>query len=271
MESSRLKRIFEVLEQVAARGPQSLSQISNRISVPTSSMHDLLKAMVRAGMLQASGKDYDLGPLSYRLAFDVQERFSIINVATPELERLAQQVGFDVYLAVQSGSHVMYAARFRGNQEIKVVIPLGQTLYRHATAAGKIFAAFDPELRKLVLSSPRKKVTSRTITDAKALERELNLIKSRRISISNEEAYEGIIGICTPITGIDGRIIAAAHISGFKGRLDSARMKKVCTELGKSTLRIEEALASGFNLNKNVRNENRATRKISKASNGRSS
>ncbi|MBI3428513.1 MAG: IclR family transcriptional regulator [Actinobacteria bacterium] len=271
MESARLKRIFEVLEQVADRGPQSLSQISNRAGIPTSSTHDLLKAMARAGILQVSGKDYDLGPITYRLAFDVQDRFSIINVATPELERLAQLVGFDVYLAVQSGSHVMYAARFRGNEEIKVVIPLGQTLYRHSTAAGKIFVAFDPELRKLVLSSPRKRVTPRTITDAKALERELNRIKSRRISISNEESFEGIIGIATPIAGSDGRIVAAAHISAFKGSLDSARMKKVCSELGKATLRIEESLATGFNFNKSMKGETRNNRKIVMPSNGRNS
>ena len=72
MESERLKRIFEVLEHVASRGPQSLSQISNRVAIPTSSTHDLLKAMTRAGILQAHGKEYDLGPATYRLAFDGQ-------------------------------------------------------------------------------------------------------------------------------------------------------------------------------------------------------
>ena len=265
MESERLKRIFEVLEQVAARGPQSLSQISNRVSIPTSSTHDLLKAMARAGILQAHGKEYDLGPMTYRLAFDVQDRFSIINIATPELEKLAQLVGFDVYLAVQSGAHVMYAARFRGNEGIKVMIPLGQSLYGHATAAGKIFAAFDSELQKTILAGSRKKITPKTITDPKALEREFMRIKSRRISISNEESFEGIIGISTPITGIDGRIIAATHISAFKGKLDSVRMKKLCAELGKSTLRIEEVIAGGPNMKQFNKVEVQPTTKTSKS------
>lgn len=271
MESERLKRIFEVLEQVAARGPQSLSQISNRVSIPTSSTHDLLKAMTRAGILQVHGKEYDLGPVTYRLAFDVQDRFSIINIATPELEKLAQLVGFDVYLAVQSGVHVMYAARFRGNEGIKVMIPLGKSLYGHATAAGKIFAAFDPELQKIILSGPRKKITPKTITDQKALEREFIRIKSRRISISNEESFEGIIGIATPITGIDGRVIAAAHISAFKGKLDSARMKKLCTELGKATLRIEESIEVGPNINQITKSETPPAKKTANTQRRKSS
>jgi IclR family acetate operon transcriptional repressor len=264
MESERLKRIFEVLEHVASRGPQSLSQISNRVAIPTSSTYDLLKAMTRAGILQAHGKEYDLGPATYRLAFDVQDRFSIINIAAQELEKLAQLVGFDVYLAVQSGAHVMYAARFRGNERIKVMIPLGQSLYGHATAAGKIFAAFDPELQKTILNGALKKITPKTITDPKALEREFMRIKSRRISISNEESIEGIIGISTPITGIDGRVIAATHISAFKGKLDSVRMKKLCSELGKATLQIEESIAAGPQITQFTKSEPSSTKKTSK-------
>ena len=245
MESERLKRIFAVLEQVAARGPQSLSQISNRVSIPTSSTHDLLKAMTQAGILQEHGKEYDLGPMTYRLAFDVQDRFSIISIATGELEKLAHLVGFDVYIAVQSGVHIMYAARFRGNEGIKVMIPLGQSLYVHATAAGKIFGAYNLELQKTVLSGRLKKITPKTITDPRALEREFMRIKKHRISISNEESFEGIIGISTPIIGSDGRIIAATHISAFKSSLDSVRMKQLCAELGKATLRIEKLIAEG--------------------------
>lgn len=264
MESERLKRIFEVLEYLVANGPRSLSQISNRVSIPISSTHDLLKGMTKARLLQASGKDYDLGPVAYRLAFDVQDCFSIIKVATPELEKLAQLVGFDVYLAVQSGIHVMYAARFKGNESIKIMIPLGQSLYAHATAAGKIFAAFDPELQKTILNGSRKKITPKTITDSKALEREFLRIKTRRISISNEESLEGIIGISTPITGADGRIVAATHISAFKGNLDSVAMKKLCSELGKATIRIEKLFSAGPQGSEFPKSQTRPIKKTSK-------
>jgi DNA-binding IclR family transcriptional regulator len=245
MEPVRFTRIFEVLELIVERGPQSLSQISNRVKIPTSSTHDLLKAMTLAGMLQVAGKDYELGPTTYRLAFDIQDSFSIINIATPELEKLARQVGFDVYLAVQSGLYVMYAARFRGNEGIKVMIPLGQSLYCHATAAGKTFAAFDPMLQKSILSGPLKKITPKTIIDTKSLEREFNRIKAHKISISNEESFTGIIGISTPITDAAGRIVAATHVSAFKDKLSSARMKELCAELAIATKQIEVLIEAG--------------------------
>ena len=244
METVRFKRIIDVLEQIVERGPQSLSQISNRVSIPTSSTHDLLKAMTLAGMLQMSGKDYELGPSTYRLAFDIQDSFSITNIATSELDKLAHRVGFDVYLAVRSGIHVMYAARFRGNEGLKVTIPLGQSLYCHATAVGKTFAAFDPMLQKSVLAGPLKKITPKTIIDPKALEREFNRIKTHKICISNEESLTGIIGISLPIMSADGRILAASHVSAFKDKMSNSLMKELCFELNEATKQIELLIAS---------------------------
>ena len=245
MESIRFRRIFGVIALIVERGPQSLSQISNRISIPTSSTHDLLKAMSLAGILRASGKDYELGPMTYKMAFDIQGSFSIVNVASPELEKLAEQIGFDVYLAVQSGLHVMYAARFRGKEGAKILFPLGNTLYRHATAAGKTFAAFDPIIQKSVLSSPLKKLTPKTIVDPKCLEIEFTRIKKHRISVSNEESFTGIMGLSTPIIGADGRIVAATHISAFKVELNSVRIKELCAVLAVATKKIEGLIEAG--------------------------
>lgn len=243
MDSERLARMFEVLQDISARGPRTLTQIAKDLSIPTSSAHDLLKAMAQANILQNSGRGYDLGQRTYRLAFDVQDRFEIINLAGPLMENLAELVGFDVYLAVRTGHQVMYAAKFHGRSEVKVEIPLGRPLYRHATSAGKLFAAFDADIRQSVLDNPKVQLTARTLTDNAMLMRDLSNIRKKSLSFSNEEAVEGIIGIATPIMNSDGRIIAAAHISALKGALEPERMNLVCAELGKTTSHIQSLLA----------------------------
>lgn len=243
MESDRLKRIFEVLEFLTVHGPQTLTQVSSALSLPVSSTHDLLKAMSRAGMAESTQGGYDIGPAAIMLSFKVQERFDITNVAALELEGLVERVGFDVYLAINTGNQIMYVARFRGRQGINIDIPLGLPLYRHATAVGKLFTAFDREIRQEVLSSPLKRLTPLTCTTVEALTRDLDWIRSHNLSVSREEAVTGIIGVATPIHNPAGKIIGAAHISALKSSLGNGRLEEVSKELQAASAAIELRLA----------------------------
>lgn len=245
MESGRLKRIMNVLESLAVNGPQTVTEVSSTLSLPVSSTHDLLKAMVKAGMASLTESGYVIGPGTARLALRVQEQFSIVNVAAPELEKLVERVGFDIYLAVPTGTQVMYAARFRGRQGINIDIPLGRPLYRHATAVGKLFAAYDREIHQALLAAPRAILTSRTRTDPQEIARDLAGIRERGVSISREEAVIGIVGIAVPIRNPGGRIVGAAHISALKGSLAGRRLNEVCSELQKTAAVIEQRLAGG--------------------------
>lgn len=243
LESDRLKRIFEVLEFLTVHGPQTLTQVSSALSLPVSSTHDLLKAMSKAGMAESTQGGYDIGPASVKLSFKVQERFDITNVAAPELEKLVERIGFDVYLAIRTRNQIMYAARFRGRQGLNIDIPLGLPLYRHATAVGKLFAAFDREIRQEVLSSPLKSLTPLTCTTVEALTRDLEWIRSNNLSVSREEAVTGIVGVATPIRNPAGRIVGAAHISALKNSLGNGRLEEVSKELQAASAAIELRLA----------------------------
>jgi DNA-binding IclR family transcriptional regulator len=184
MQSQRLKRIFDVLARLAVGGPQTVTEVSHSLSLPVSSTHDLLKAMVQGGMVSSTSDGYDLGPATARLSFKVQDRLNIVNVASPELEKLLDKIGFDTYLAVRTGNDVIYAIRLRGRQRINVDIPLGLPLYRHATAAGKMFAAFNREIRQELMNGPLPRLTPQTRVDRQSLMRELEWIKAQGISIS---------------------------------------------------------------------------------------
>ncbi|PJJ61509.1 DNA-binding IclR family transcriptional regulator [Compostimonas suwonensis] len=241
MESDRLKRITDVLGLLAVSGPKTVTEISSILALPVSSTHDLLTAMARGGVATVTSRGYDVGPVAARLAFKIWQRMDVAKVATPELERLVRRVGFDVYLAVQTGNEVIYASRFRGRQGVNIDIPLGLPLYRHATAAGKLFAAYSKEIRKEVINSELPKLTPRTRTDKAALNKEFDAILGRGLSISREEAVTGIIGLAAPILR-DEHIIGAAHISVLRSRLDDEGLREVGGELIATVAAIEERL-----------------------------
>ena len=250
MEHDRLKRVLGVLEFLTTDGPKTVTQVSKELDLPMSSTHDLFKAMVIAGMLQSTKRGYDVGPSTVKLTYQVQNRFHRTNVAAPELKRLVERVGFDVYLAVRTGNQVSYCAHFRGRRGVNVGIELGLPLFRHATAAGKLYAALDREIRHEVLAGPLPRLTSRTRTDPQVLARDFRSIAQTGIIISNEEAVSGIIGMATPIRLTDGEIFAVAHISAPAsslqyGSFETGRLEMVCRELLASSTAIEEILVSG--------------------------
>jgi DNA-binding IclR family transcriptional regulator len=241
--AARLRRAIDVMGLITRDGPQTVTQVSNALNLPMSSTHDLFKAMVIAGLLEEMEHGYDIGATAVRLSFKIQKRFDLAKIAAPELQRLVNKVGFDVYLAIRTGNQVSYGARFRGRSGINIDVPLGLPLYRHATAAGKLFAAYDREIRREVLSGALPKLTERTRTDIGVLEREFASIKSRGLSVTNEEAISGIIGIATPIRLGNETLIGAVHLSAPASSLADGRFEQVCLDLQEAALSIERFLA----------------------------
>jgi DNA-binding IclR family transcriptional regulator len=152
------------------------------------------------------------------------------SAARRHLEKLAQTVGNDVYLAVKSGNRVVYVDRFVGSQPVTVNIRLGESLALHSTAVGKLFAAYVPELQRRVLSRPLQRSTAHTITDPAELTRELDKIREEGFAVSQEESFDGICGMAVPVYDDAGQLLAAIHVSALAAGLTEARVKTVIEE-----------------------------------------
>lgn len=243
MDDSRLRRVFDILSYLTLSGPATVTQISSGLNVPLSSTHDLVKGLVKIGALESTAHGYVVGPTILRLSFQMRDRFDIAAIASSEMERLVERIGFDTYLATRTGTKVLYTARFPGRRSINIDIPLGRPLYLHATAVGKLFAAYDQDIYRAVLNSPRKPLTSRTKTSHEQLKRNFASIRSRGVSITRGEAVPAIIGVAAPIRGPDGSMIAAAHVSALQSEVSADRLKELCVELKKTATAIECAAA----------------------------
>ena len=125
------------------------------------------------------------------------------------------------------GKRVMYADRCLGTQRISLDIRLGEPLFLHSTATGKLFAAFDARLGAQALAGALPKMTPTTITDPKELEREFKRIRSAGFARSAEESVEGIVGYAVPIMDATGTIAAAIHASVLGKRATRAHERKL--------------------------------------------
>lgn len=224
MSPERYLRTFHILKLLAERGsPLRLTEIRQALDLPVSSLHNILQTMVSAEVVTVDGElRYALGPRTMSLALRAVQSLDLRAVARRPLQDLAREIGDDVYLGLRVGRRVIYVDRVLGTQRISLDIRLGEQLMLHATATGKLFAAFDEQLAAPVLAGKLLKLTANTITDPQQLQKEFGRIRAAGWSRSAQEALEGVVGYAVPIRGAGGSVVAAVHVSVLATRATRA-------------------------------------------------
>ncbi len=240
----RLSRLFDVLELlVTHQQGMSVTEISKRLGLPISSAHNLLQRLVAADVVVVSdGPRYSVGTRLVRLGIRTVDGLEIGTVARRHLQELARSVGDDVYLAVRLGNRVVYIERIQGTRSVTVDIRLGQALFLHATAVGKLFAAHYPQLEKRMLTGALPQLTPATITDPDALRAELAAIRGDQYALSLEESIVGVVGLATPVMNANDEMTAALHISALRAHMDDARMESALEAARTTSKAIERDL-----------------------------
>ncbi|MFB9075380.1 IclR family transcriptional regulator [Citricoccus parietis] len=220
-----------------------LTELSQAVNAPVSSMHNLLQTMLAAELITATEDlRYMVGPRAITVSIKVMNSLEIRTVGRRHLELLAKTLGNDVYLAVRVGNRIVYVERFRGSQPVSVNIRIGDSLALHATAAGKLYAAYDDDLRERAMGRVQMQLTPSTITDPAELSAELDRIRQQELSLSREEGAPGIFGLAVPVHDAEGGIMAAIHVSALSAGLDADREAELIKSTQQSAMNIESDL-----------------------------
>lgn len=244
MSPDRYLRSFDVLNLlVQHKDGLRLTEIKDALKLPVSSVHNMLRTMVSAEVATVTEDlRYSVGPRAVALALRTLNSLDIRTIGRRHLQDLAKTIGDDVYLALRVGRRVMYADRCLGTQRISLDIRLGEPLYLHSTATGKLYAANDAKLAAHTLAGALPKLTSATITDPKALEREYAHIRAAGYAKSMEESVEGIVGYAIPVHDASGELAAAIHASVLGKRASKAHERKLLGAARDCAAQIERQL-----------------------------
>lgn len=226
LSGDRVARLFDVLELlVTHQSGMTVTEISKRLQLPISSAHNLLQRLVAADVVVVSdGLRYSVGTRLVRLAIRTVDGLEVSAVARRHLRELARTINADVYLAVRLGTRVVYVERYPSSRSVAVDIRLGQELFLHATAVGKLFSAYHPTLEKKLLSVSRPKLTKHTLTTQKELLAELDRIRKDGWAASREEAILGVVGLAVPVMDSNDELVAAIHVSALRAQMDDEQL-----------------------------------------------
>ncbi|MFJ4689397.1 IclR family transcriptional regulator [Streptomyces sp. NPDC088789] len=239
-------RAISVLEILAQRGEAGVSEVAGEIEVHKSTAFRLLGALEARGLVEQAGErgKYRLGFGIVRLAGAVTRRIDITQQGRPVCERLAEELGETVNIAVMQEQYAINLYQVRGPGAITAHNWVGQLTPLHATSSGKILLAYLPskERAALLSSAGMKKVTPRTITARTKLEKNLAEARERGYAFTLEELEVGLHAMAAPVRNRDGNAIAALSASGPGYRLTEERLHELSPVLLKGAQEISHRM-----------------------------
>jgi DNA-binding IclR family transcriptional regulator len=198
-----------------------VAEIARALGVHKSTASRLAAALERAGFLARAGKRYRLGVEVIRLGTIALRSFDLVATMQPGMEKVSQQTGETVNLAVPDGADVLNVAEVPSTYILSCSGGwIGRRTKPHAVANGKVLLAYGALPRPGALEP----YTARTITSLGALDAELAMVRGDGYAKAVAELEEGLVAVAAPVFDPAGACVAALSISGPEFRMRPATL-----------------------------------------------
>lgn len=246
-------KALAILDLFAGNGREmSLAEIAKATGLAKSTLHDLLATLKEYRYVEqdcSEGK-YRLGIRLFELGNVVANTWDVRKIAAPVIERLVDEFGETVHLAVLDQDRVLYIDKHDSRRSIRIVSQVGSRLPAHCSGVGKVLLAALPtsEVRRIAASRGLPSYTKNTITRLQQLEAELERIRQQGYSVDNEEIMDGLLCVAAPVRDHKGKVCAGISISGPVARLAAERFDQAVGLITETAAEISSGL--GFRASK---------------------
>jgi IclR family transcriptional regulator, acetate operon repressor len=195
-------RAIGILQAIAqSESGLTTREISERVGIGRQATYHLLHTLTSTGMVRRNDRNrYLLGFRVGTLAEGFNRQLAPSEHLAPIARSLAQATGETSYASGWWSGEIMAFTVVRGSNPVQVEVPQGYVGNAHARASGKLLLAIaTPTVRDAYLSVHKLKgLTPNTITSRRALDRELEEIRTRGYAVDDEEFAPGLCCLAVP-------------------------------------------------------------------------
>jgi DNA-binding IclR family transcriptional regulator len=227
---------FMSVLQIIGDSPREygISDLCKIANLPRATLYRIVDALRAEGLIAEAtpGNKFALGPRLINLASRSWATFDLRTIAHPHIERLRDETGETVHLAVPSGLEMVYIDKLESPQAVRMTSRIGTRITLYSSSVGKAYLAALPpeELNDILGKIAFNRYTAHTITQRKALEAELKATLKRGYSLDREETELEIRCVGAAIVNATGRPVGGISVSVPKYRYDKsveARLSKI--------------------------------------------
>lgn len=172
-----------------------------------------------------------------------RQNLDLSKFVRPHLEKLRDLTSETVIFSILADNRTVVVDQATSLQATSTRLFIGSSAPLHSGSSGRVALAYlDPERRKKLLSQRLERLTERTITDRKRLEREVNKCLAQGFAFTSGERAPSSASVAAPVFGADQDIAGIIAVIGPSDRLSPSRCKAVVPLLLKETRLLTERL-----------------------------
>jgi DNA-binding IclR family transcriptional regulator len=214
-----IERATDVLRLFAESDEATLgvTEIAQALRLSKAVVYRILSSFRAKGFveLDEGTRRYSLGPQALHLGLAYMNRTDVRSLARPAIERLSHKTNETATLSLRTGQERVYVDQVTPDRDVKMIVQIGLRVPLHAGASSKAFLAFlDEAEQDEYLAGSLEKLTPLTVTNARALRKELDEIRERGYAASMGERQEGAGSVAAPVFSHDGLPAAVISVSG---------------------------------------------------------
>lgn len=237
-----VQRSLDIIDYLQKTGGARVTEIATAVGFSKGTVHCHLATLAEKGYVTNVGTRYELGLRFIDLAHYAKDRIDIYDIATTEVDTLAEESGEMALFTVEEDGSGVCLYKATGKDAVKTELYQGYRNELYHTAVGKAILAFmEPERRNQVIEATKfQSITPNTITDEATLRTELEQVREDGIAYNQGETIQGLVGAGAPIRGQDGTIHGAISIIGPVRRMDDERLETEIPEMIRKAVNIIE-------------------------------
>ncbi|MGB9036575.1 MAG: IclR family transcriptional regulator [Paeniglutamicibacter sp.] len=208
---SRSVRVLEAFDQ--GTRDLSLTQITNRSGMASSSAYRLVSEMTALGLLEKlPSRRYRIGLRLWELANRTPGALGLREVAMPYLQDVQARIRQHTQLGILKGNEVLYLERLSARQSVINLTIVGGTMPFHATSSGLVLLAHsDPNTVENALKTQLDIQFPAPRPSAQALRRILGDVRRDGYAVTRGYVHPDATAVAVPI--MDPFATAAASLA----------------------------------------------------------
>lgn len=194
----------------------TVTELSNRLGLGKSQVSRMLGTFREAGWVSQNPRSraFSVGLKAYAFGALFVNANRLTREALPVLRSIVDRCGFTATLSVLDGIEPLYLLGIEASVFVEFGSRAGSYFPFHATAPGKLLAAYAPErvLERMIARAGLPQHTPQTITDPGALRTHLQAVRKRGYAASLGERTPGIGALAVPVFAAEGQFEAGLGI-----------------------------------------------------------
>jgi DNA-binding IclR family transcriptional regulator len=224
-----IERAAAILRLLSGRTRRlGVVDLAGELGLPKGTVHGLLRTLQHVGFVEQDAETgkYQLGAALLHMGSSYLDGNELRTRALNWSDSLAARTNESVRIGTLHEGQVLIVHHVFRPDDSMQTLDVGALLPAHASALGKVLLADHPYVAGELARNGLEGFTPATITEADALERELERVRKRGWAADIGELVNGEVSCAAPILDRRGVTVGAMGVSGPPDRLLAARQPR---------------------------------------------